>query len=53
VDGTADRSSSGPEGVLTYDLVMPDGSGVPVGGLVEGARHWSAKGPKGMVVRRG
>jgi hypothetical protein len=53
VDGIVERSSSRPKGVLTYDLVIPDGSDVPVGGLVEGARHWSAKGPKGMMVRRG
>lgn len=53
LEGMAESSSSGPEGVLMYDLFIPGGRGVPAGGLGFGACHWRAKGPKGMMLRRG
>jgi hypothetical protein len=49
LDGSAVRSSRGPEGVGMIVRVMPLGNGVGRGGLGVGARHWRAKGPKGIV----
>jgi hypothetical protein len=49
LDGRAERSSRGPEGVGMNVRVMPLGNGVGRGGLGVGARHWRAKGPKGIV----
>jgi hypothetical protein len=33
-----------------YDLVTPEGRGLPLGGLGDGARHCRANGPNGMFV---
>ena len=41
--------TSGPEGVWTWHLDTPFGSGVGSGGLGDGVLHCRAKGPKGML----
>ena len=52
-EGSARRSSRGPSRVATLRRVMPAGRGGGDGGLGEGARHWRAKGPKGIAGNGG
>ena len=50
LEGIAERSSRGPEGVGTEFRVMPFGRVEGGGGFGDGARHWRAKGPNVMFV---
>jgi hypothetical protein len=50
--GNAVSSSSGPDEVWIEERIIPSGRGVDDGGFGEGHRHWSANGPKVIVVRQ-
>lgn len=48
--GSAVSSSRGPDGVCIDERVMPSGREVGEEGFGVGRCHWSAKGPKAMVI---